>query len=341
MGASFKILSGDVPRQTVVCKPRTRIRGIGAVPLSTNIAELRAITEDNRNVTFEMLVGTGHRFVGVANRSVFSQLSRFAAQSARPAARAKVRKQSTATPVPGCLALLVIGGLVGVVALAVIGSATSTNTSKAVPSFAGERGSGNRATFERATRDAGVVLPAYHIINSERRPPIKASFDIRLEEKIAEEEIEAIARAIHNGETRTYERIFITYYLPGMQVGAGAWATSHWNPDLEVRVLGFTAEEERQALEREASDAADAPRRIGRWVDQTPFVASVIELVELPSGQLEMHQRFKDGSERTVLVSRSGDKYTLERGEYLQIDKAGRLKWYDQEGLIVTCEKAP
>jgi hypothetical protein len=37
---------------------------------------------------------------------------------------------------------------------------------------------------------------------------------------------------------RKYERVFICYYLPGMEVGAGAWATGHFNPELEVKVLG-------------------------------------------------------------------------------------------------------
>lgn len=39
-------------------------------------------------------------------------------------------------------------------------------------------------------------------------------------------------------EGEKYDRVFICYYLPGMVLNSGAWATSHFNPDLEVRILG-------------------------------------------------------------------------------------------------------
>jgi len=32
--------------------------------------------------------------------------------------------------------------------------------------------------------------------------------------------------------------------LPGMEVGKGAWALSHFNPNLEVQILGFTGKNE-------------------------------------------------------------------------------------------------
>ncbi|REG86732.1 hypothetical protein DFP81_101297 [Marinomonas pollencensis] len=38
---------------------------------------------------------------------------------------------------------------------------------------------------------------------------------------------------------RKHDRSFITFYLPGMEVGAGAYATAHHNPKLKVNIMKF------------------------------------------------------------------------------------------------------
>jgi len=49
-----------------------------------------------------------------------------------------------------------------------------------------------------------------------------------------------------------------------MQVDAGAWATTHYNPDLDVRILGFTAD---AAASLSAKPDATDRDEIGRWID--------------------------------------------------------------------------
>ena len=51
-------------------------------------------------------------------------------------------------------------------------------------------------------------------------------------------ELEAISNSIVQ-KTGKFERYFVTFYLPGMEVGSGAFATAHHNPDLEVKILEF------------------------------------------------------------------------------------------------------
>lgn len=144
-------------------------------------------------------------------------------------------------------------------------------------------------------RQQSATIPddvSYSIINSSTLLGIKRSLDVRLNKKVSERTLHAIALKLKSQDSRDYERTFITYYLPGMAVGAGAWATTHFNPDLEVRILGLTAEEE----EKLVAEPAPANREIiGRWLDESPYVGSRITVFR-EDGKLFIEEMFKDGS---------------------------------------------
>ncbi len=244
----------------------------------------------------------------------------------------------------GCLTSFAIAALVmfvllivAVIGLGVLANKTTPPTTRTLKPGFDDRSTSSEESLAQP-KDQSQQTPQYQIVKAERRPPIKASFDIRLEEIVLAADLEHIAREIRSKERDSYERIFITYYLPDMQIGAGAWATSHWNPSLDVRILGMTAEAQQSLIQKSTLPAGE--ELIGRWIDNSPMVSSVIDLVLKP-GTIEMRQRFKDGSTRTVPVVLNQGQYRIGRGEYLKINTRGKLEWYDREGLIVTCEKAP
>ena len=72
----------------------------------------------------------------------------------------------------------------------------------------------------------------YEIINDTNIPDIKRSVDVRLKKVIGAEGLATMAQEIKQGQ---YQRTFIAYYLPNMEVGKGAWATTHFNPTLEIK----------------------------------------------------------------------------------------------------------
>jgi len=78
------------------------------------------------------------------------------------------------------------------------------------------------------------------IYEREQRPPIKRSVEVRLTRKITDAELREIAEAVKSLDRRRYERTFIEYLLPHMTSGSGAWATTHFNPTLHVRMLSET-----------------------------------------------------------------------------------------------------
>ncbi len=89
------------------------------------------------------------------------------------------------------------------------------------------------AKAQAASPDAAVISTTEgHNI---RR--IKRSVTVRLSREISYSELVALGKSIRDQDSN-YERVFIEYLLPGMRENAGAWAITHWTPNLEAKILG-------------------------------------------------------------------------------------------------------
>ena len=130
------------------------------------------------------------------------------------------------------------------------------------------------------------------------------------------------------------------HYLPGMEVNAGAWATSHFTPNLEVSILGLTLEQANSAPPLLDGEVVGRWRRdvlppgwltivrrdnqvIARWnyADGSNSEDSLDES-QLPDGQL----RFEDQGGNA-----NGDYYVMETD--------GRIGLYDEDGQILLMER--
>ena len=220
--------------------------------------------------------------------------------------------------------------LIAIVSLVAVGCGQESDVSQP---------SQQRAGFQESMIPADV---SYSIINASTVPGLKRSLDVRLNKKVSELTLRAIADGLKSQDTRDYDRTFITYYLPGMAVGAGAWATTHFNPNLELRILGLTAEEE-------AGLAAErAPRNreiVGVWFDDRPFSGRVMIFRE--SRGLFIEQTFKDGSslkqelaEKKALSGRRFYPASGSRtGDHWVLSVDGNLQVRDNDGLISTARR--
>ena len=100
-------------------------------------------------------------------------------------------------------------------------------------------------TFPGASQEEGFEVARPRIESDESLGNIKRSVVIRLDRTLSEDQLWKLAHTIRGRNLRV-ERTFIEYYLPDMVVGAGAWATTHFDPTLEIRIIGFTAETQLQ-----------------------------------------------------------------------------------------------
>ena len=184
----------------------------------------------------------------------------------------------------------------------------------------------------------------YEIINTYTFHDYKRSLDVRLNKKVSEKTLRAIALKSKAQDSRNYERTFICYYLPDMEVGAGAWATTHFNPNLEVKILGFTVEQE-NALRQ----LPDDPSRevIGFWLDESLYGMGSRITIFRQNGKLFIENTYKDGSSgKKEIVEKLSDKGRTFRkkegssvGEFYLIDNQGNLQMWDEEGIISTAKK--
>lgn len=186
----------------------------------------------------------------------------------------------------------------------------------------------------------------YSVIHEETMQNVKRSIDVRLEQRVSEAELKDIAQALKNKEKKRYKRTFISYYLTGMEVGAGAWATTHYNPGLEVKILGVTAEAAKKASN--ASLAQNTSRdTIGVWLDDRPYIGATVTIYR-ESSKLYVESKFKDGSTLTEEVNEiqtpSGTKLVKKggnpHGEYRILDKEGNLQAGGDNGIFLNYIKA-
>ena len=133
-------------------------------------------------------------------------------------------------------------------------------------SSGGSSGSSSSKNQPSPVRAPVPAIPAdvtYSIIDSDTYLDYKRSLDVRLNKKVSEKTLQAIALKLKAQDSRNYERTFICYYLPDMEVGTGAWATTHFNPNLDVRIQGLTVEQE-EVLKQQPDDPSREVIEIGR-----------------------------------------------------------------------------
>jgi len=61
--------------------------------------------------------------------------------------------------------------------------------------------------------------------------------------KLSETELKAAAIQIYReNQGAIYARVFILWFLPGMKLDAGAWATTHFQPTLKIDIMDWMLE---------------------------------------------------------------------------------------------------
>jgi hypothetical protein len=176
------------------------------------------------------------------------------------------------------------------------------------------------------------------LLETEEMGTAKKSIYIQIPEQLTEMQIKEIAMQMRN-EHSAYERLFIFYLLPEMRMGAGAWATSHFNTELEINILGVGSDAE------EAMKNPDIPEGevIGEWYDRTLYIEHSVVIYKL-NGDYKLKEVYADGNSiikdlKFVEVDgKSKFIYDNDFGEYFLIENDGRLGLYDPEGLVSMSE---
>jgi len=192
-----------------------------------------------------------------------------------------------------------------------------------------------------AEKDATVTAshtptPAYTITQVTSTPGLsKVNIDVLLPEKVSEAELRQIAQKIKAGHDG-YAKTWIAYYLPGMKPGAGAWATTHFTPNLEVQILGASKEQEVSGKQRAGMVKGDV---VGRWYEEQ-YTHSTFVLYRR-DGVYRLKTIFDTGQASEEKMVRKGKVFTYQpgtgyNGEYFKLLPGGGLGMFNQEGKMFT-----
>jgi len=212
-----------------------------------------------------------------------------------------------------------------------------------------------------------VVIPKdikYSIISKNTLLNEKRSLEIRINKRVSKNVLRDIALKLKAQENKRYKRTFITYHLPNMELNsyAGCWASTHFNPNLEVKVYGLSKEDYEKVNAKAKSKENKDEVVIGNWIDRVPTLSSRITIYQKGS-KIFLRRVFKDessstkecvkyrvGNQERIKISDKerlkeikklfGSNVDLGKNEdFFHIDKNGYLWHGDADGLFRKCEK--
>ena len=123
-----------------------------------------------------------------------------------------------------------------------------------------------------------------------------------------------------------------------MEIGSGAWATSHYNPFLQINIMGASKTQE----DRLKNEISNADNVIGKWY--CGFSGLEHNIVFVKDGDILIAKlKFMDESEKEeVLIQKSNGRYDIKsnkHGEYYVLNSSGDLELWDTQGKFTTAKK--
>jgi len=198
-----------------------------------------------------------------------------------------------------------------------------------------------RAARPRLSLD-GLPAAVESVVLAADMKPFKRSLLIRLKERVTEGALRRIAEKL---VTSGYERTFMGYLLPGMKEGEGAWASTHFDPKLRVRVFGTKKGEKERAIAKELA-ISPVPGAIGSWYIDHGVISRICRLYVAKKKTYAKYVWVKDGNVSTEMVNvkqrKDGVEYRApdnEHGEYLLLRPDGVLESRDADGPLEFGEK--
>lgn len=181
------------------------------------------------------------------------------------------------------------------------------------------------------------IISKYTILTEDKNKQLKkVTINIRLDQEISKSELKKIGLSIKENRLE-FDNFWIFYYLPDHSIGNGAWATTHFTPNLEVKILGATKESMQELDKKNITGNI-----INVWKDNDAIMPSKIYLIKENDKFIIKTLFAKNGFseeseiiEKVVKSEKNGEiRFTSnnKHGEYYVLEKNDNLGLYDSEG---------
>ncbi len=188
------------------------------------------------------------------------------------------------------------------------------------------------------TQAAELPLPSHEIIAEEATDQRRA-VSVRLQQRLVEADAVRLATAIIQRQKSKASRSFVNYFLPGMQLSQGAWASVVFNPEPKFRALGLKREDEQALL---AEHRADSRPLLGSWLTSPPAAVGRLTIYS-DAGRIFAEWRLKNGQKTSEELkdasTAAGRRFDLADGSSYTLTRSGDLEIRSGTTLIAVGER--
>ena len=199
-------------------------------------------------------------------------------------------------------------------------------------------GCSNNSEKKEEIVEKSIITTKYSILEDKNKRDIKRRVIVLLDVKPSNKELKAIAFKILKSDNTSYLRTFIGYYIKNTNQDYGYWATTNFNPTLEIIILGLTSKDENFLLKN------NNPNReiLGAYISAilarklTFFLKDKVMFMEL---------YYCDGSNdiKEMKYVKTNSNFKIEEidnsyGEYFILTD-GELQLWDTKGKLYTTKR--
>lgn len=185
---------------------------------------------------------------------------------------------------------------------------------------------------------ASEALPSFNPV-SEDVSAQRRQVSVRIEHRLSEADLQRIGEAVVGRQKRTFSRTQVNFFLPGMPIQQGAWATATFALDPKVTIHGLRLEDEEVLLAEHLSDQRPL---LGSWLTSPPAAPGRLTIYS-DHGRIFAEWRLRNG-QRTIdelqdAVSKAGRRFDVIGGGYYILTRTGDLELWDKTTMIATAER--
>lgn len=167
----------------------------------------------------------------------------------------------------------------------------------------------------------------------------KNELTVLISQKLTEGQIATLADKFYNSKPKQ-RRFYIFYQLSGSYSEASAWATSHFDPELDIKIIGSTTQEDLNSEKQ--SDESINGEIVGKWREEQYTSSNYIIYKKdnktilktiYKNGQTSEEEMVEKKSKNEIRYDYKGGGYN---GEYFILNSAGSLEFYNSENKNFT-----
>jgi hypothetical protein len=177
----------------------------------------------------------------------------------------------------------------------------------------------------------------YKIIKEDKYSTIKkVKLYVRIDNEVNETELKQIALKLKEKRPK-FKQFWIYYLLPGNIIGNGAWATTHFNPELELKILGPTKESKEEFNKKSVkgeilniwkSNEAIMPSRYFLVKENNEYFMKILFAKNLYTDASEIIEKVYQSEKNGLKKYNSNNPHN----EYYIHEKNGNLGMYNESG---------